>query len=113
MNEIEEKVLQMLLAKKSRSRIKKRIGITDEIFMRSIIQINKNGYDFVIKNQKKNKPDPEESFEDKLVYKAMKKEISEEDYEYMLKNLYMPRTQLAKQLKISKLALNFILDKGL
>jgi hypothetical protein len=43
----------------------------------------------------------------------MKKEISEEDYKYMLKNLYMPRTQLAKQLKISKLALNFILDKGL
>jgi DNA-binding TFAR19-related protein (PDSD5 family) len=113
MNEVEKKVLKMLLDKKCRSRIKRKIGITDDIFMRSIREINKNGYDFVIKNQKKNKPDPEESFEDKLVYEAMKKEISEEDYKYMLKNLYMPRTQLAKQLKISKLALNFILDKGL
>ena len=113
MNEIEKKVLEMLLAKKSRSRIKKRIGITDDIFMRSIKEINKNGYDFVIKSQKKNIADPQESSEDKLVYEAMKKEISGEDYEYMLKNLYMPRTKLAKQLKISKLALNFILDKGL
>ena len=113
MNEVEKKVLKMLLDKKCRSRIKRKIGITDEIFMRSVKEINKNGYDFVIKNQKKNIADPEDSFEDKLVYEAMKKEISEENYEYMLKNLYMPRTLLAKQLKISKLALNFILDKGI
>lgn len=110
---IKEKILKMLINDTRRSYIMQKFNLSTTIFYSLIKEFNEQGYNFKITQQKKNLGNANDFLEDSTVFKALNVKLTKEQNDFILENLNLSRKQLAKKLKISKLSLNLILDKGL
>jgi hypothetical protein len=110
MNDLEQKILELLLRKMNRVFIRRRFKMNSFELNQVIKSINEKGYTFRVHEQNKHIIKPEDYEYDKTIHDALMVKLSLEDFMYVMDNKKMPRTQLAKKLGISKLALNFILN---
>lgn len=109
--EMKEKILKMSAENKPRSTMRKVLRISKDRFYKLLRELISEGHNLNL--SKRNFAINRNDFmEDKFLDDMLNYKLTDLQYLFLEQNKNMKRTELAKELKIPKVALNFILHRG-
>lgn len=112
-SEIKEKILNMLSHNVKRETIINQLEISKKTFYEMLRELTAEGHEIKINVQRKYRDNAQYIVDDKFLSDTLEVSLTPEQYIFVEQNKNMSRTQIAKHLNVSKIALNFIMDKGI